>query len=1090
MKPNIFWRATRRQPLRTILLLCLIAAVAFAFTARAAEYLLVRQEIDRLSSYYKASGRIGQSGSSSNPEMATFDTAKEFLDNDPRVAYTSYVQGCSAVLTDMYNADVYGEGSMPECKNRDYFFTGTLLGINEARGYLQSRPVAPTLDGDFDIFCYFRQEQALVGAPELVWEGHIVKVWIPQERVRGVLEMLKVGEQYLIHGWAHSDLQIHEEVSIEKPTVKEPHPDDTVLDFGRTNYHNAILEWELVRNGDFLDAKPLNPDGTMFYPVPASGEIDWSDPVLNGVEEEMRICREEQGALQVIATHDMETLRDVQPDTDIYLVDGRWLNYEDHAQQRKVCVVHNELLKVRGLAIGDTITIKLRDITWENFQWGYIIFPFAKEYKTATDTYQIVGSYDNVRPYHRGYHVLRNETFIPFSALPADFDAATRTPYLGDLTFVLTSPKVTEEFLADTRDALAEMSLQVNMWDTGWDAFQEAVQPMVRSSLYNLVIFALILLIALCLVAFFYLRARRRDVAIARALGVPAGVCVRQGALPLVMVGLAGTAFGTVFGWQYALNRGAKTLASLSAYGEAAAEIALPRYWLAAIFGGTFLLFFFLAMGGMVYVSRKPTLELLQGNVQVKQKENKTAQMAALDTMPKAAGAVAAPVSGTGAFPAAPFQPEKRASGIAHTLRFVGCYIRRSKVKSALVLLLAALFTVGLAAIRLSILNSHTRIDELYNTISIQMTLMPKSSTDYVIGGFAAQKTIDGIQNTGFAQDAYLEGLCAVTRIRREDVYLNDEPQPGPRDGDTGEGFSDGAVAKILSVNDFDRFLSAGSGAEIEIAYHDGWDAGIFARDWRDSEALPVLMPAFLCESLHIPLGSRVALDILREDSGAIGTHLLQVVGTYTGTLTASQWDGVPCLLAPVSVLDTVTQSHIFYTTAHFALDPAWNRELDTVRTAVEEITEDYGAGLIPLRPMIWDEELKQAVEPLENSIRLMEMLFPIALTLSLLAAVGVSALLILTEAREAAIMRVLGTTKLRSRIILSLQVIFMVLAGLMIGLTVSFAWAGSLGLAWATAGLSLLCAAAYLLCAAAGSAAGAVIVTNRSPLELLQVKE
>ena len=37
---------------------------------------------------------------------------------------------------------------------------------------------------------------------------------------------------------------------------------------------------------------------------------------------------------------------------------------------------------------------------------------------------------------------------------------------------------------------------------------------------------------------------------------------------------------------------------------------------------------------------------------------------------------------------------------------------------------------------------------------------------------------------------------------------------------------------------------------------------------------------------------------------------------------------------------------------------------------------------------------------------------------------------------------------------------------------------------------LSLLCAAAYLLCATAGSAAGAVTVTNRPPLELLQVKE
>ena len=1094
MKPNIFWRATRRQPLRTILLLLLTAIVAFAFTARAVEYLLVKQETDRLSSYYKASGRITRLKGATTADMASFDEVKEFLENDPRVDHTSWIQECSAVLPDMYNADVYGGGSMNECKNRDYYFTGTLLGINEARGFLEWVPYAPTLDGDWDIYCYFRQEQALVGAPELVWEGHIVKVWVPQEKARAVLDMLTVGGQYLIHGQGNPNLQIPEDVSIEKPTVRNPNPDETILDWERKNYHEAILDWEFVNGGGYLEAKPLAPDGTIFYPVPASGEIDWSDPTLNGVEEEMQSCREEQGALWVITSHDMETIKNIQPDTDIYLVNGRWLNYEDHTQQRKVCVVHNELLKVRGLSIGDTITVKLRDITWENFQWGYIIFPFTKDYKTATDTYQIVGSYDNVRPYYRGYHVDRNEIFLPFFAMPADFDAAVQPPYIGDLTFTLTSPDVTEEFLADTRDALAEMTLQIDMWENGWEEFQAAVQPMLQSSLYNLVIFALIFLTALCLVAFFYLRARRRDLAIARALGVPAGVCVRQSALPLLLIGFAGTLCGGCLGWRYAMQHGTEALTALDSYGDAV-ELTLPYSYLAALLGGMLLLVLILAFGGMAWLAHRSALTLLQGGAQVKQKEEQTAQMAALDTMQKAAGAAVTPagiVPSGRAFSAAPVQPAKHSLGVAHTLRFIGCYIRRSKVKSLLVLLLAVLFTVGLAAIRISILNSGARMDDLYNTISIQMTLMPKSSTDYVMGGFAAQNTIDSIQNTGFVQDAYLEGLCAVTRIRREDVFLADssadEPQTAPRDGDTGENFSNGAIAKILSFGDLDRFLSNSS--EVEITYQDGWDAEMLAKDWTDSETLPVLMPSFLCESLNISLGSRVALDILREDSGTIKTHLFQVVGTYTGTPATSQNDGALSLLAPVSVLNTVTQNHTFYTTARFTLNPAWNRELDTVRAAVEEITEDYGAGLIPLRPMIWDEELKQAVEPLENSIRLMETLFPVALALSLLAALGVSALLILTEAREAAIMRVLGTTKLRSRIILSLQVIFMVLAGLMIGLTVSFAWAGSLGLAWAAAGMTVICAAAYLLCATAGSAAGAVIVTNRPPLELLQVKE
>ncbi len=1074
MKNNIFLRSTRRQPIRTALLLLLIVLITFAFTARAAEYLLVNQEIDRLGGYYKSAGEISWLGGSRNPDNASFDEAKQFLENDPRVAHTNWTQWLSVVLQDMYNADVHGVGSSVKCKNGHYYFTGTLLGISEVRGYSDGRPYASNIDGDWDVSCYFRQEQSMAGAPELVWEGQIVRVRILQKNVRDVLETLTVGKQYLVCGSVYYTYRPDGDIVIEKPTVKNPDPDE------------PWQKWENTKPGDQFTAVPLAEGAPLFYAVPEDGEIDWGDPALAGVEEELRICREEQSALQVLTTKDMDTMEEIRPDRGIYLVDGRWLTHEDDSGQNRVCMIHDEMAKLRGLSVGDTITLKLRDISAEDYQWGYILFPFMKDYETAMETFQIVGTYNNVRPDDQGFHVRRNIIYIPDSAVPENFHSFD--PWLDAdlLRFALTSPNVTEEFIADTRDALAEMSLQVKMWDNGWDDFQTAVRPMRQSSLYNLILFALILLTALCVVAFFYFRARRRDVAIARALGVPAGACVRQGAFPLAMIGLVGTAFGAVLGWQYALNRGAKTLASLSAYGEGAAEIALPRYWLAVIFGGVFLLVFILAIGGMVYLSRKPALELLQGNVQVKQKEDKTAQMAALDAMPKVAGAVAAPVSETGTFSAVPLPSQKSASGIAHTLRFVGCYIRRSKAKSALVFLLAALFTVGLAAIRVSIIQSNARVDELFNTVSVEMSLMPKNPTDYVAGGgFAAQKTVDAISDTGFARDVYLEGQCAVMRmeILEDGASITD-------DGGTVWN-SGGAAARMISFDAPDCFLSTGSGHEIEIAYRDGWGAEMFAKDWSGSDTLPVLMPSYLYEAMNIPAGGRVALDILREDIVSSKVYAFEVAGTYTGTLTlGSSGDGRPCLLAPASVMDTVMQNHTAYSTARFALNPAWNRDLDTVRAAVEEILEALNAGLLPLRPMIWDEELTQAVEPLNDSIRLMEMLYPVALALSLLAAAGVSALMILTEACEAAIMRVLGTTKLRSRIILVLQIVFVALAGLLIGLAAALVWAGSIGLALAVFGMSALCAGAYLLCAVAGSTAGAVTVTNRPPLELLQVKE
>lgn len=58
MNKNVFFRTTLRQPIKTIFLLALTALVTFAFVARGAEWLLIRQETARLGSYYQAVGTL------------------------------------------------------------------------------------------------------------------------------------------------------------------------------------------------------------------------------------------------------------------------------------------------------------------------------------------------------------------------------------------------------------------------------------------------------------------------------------------------------------------------------------------------------------------------------------------------------------------------------------------------------------------------------------------------------------------------------------------------------------------------------------------------------------------------------------------------------------------------------------------------------------------------------------------------------------------------------------------------------------------------------------------------------------------------
>lgn len=1038
---NIFLHSTRRQPIRMVLLLLITALMVFAFTARAAEYLLVKQETERLGSYYHA---IGQLSYVDQDHGTSADEAISLLENDPRVAFVDKPRYLSAVMQDIYNADIGGPTrfNVGNTKNLDFYFTGI---YKDAAGPASG-----------DVLFVFEPEEILNGYPEFIEAGRNVIMVVSRDDAVDTVALvnsLQRGERYLIRGRFEGDASF--------------------------TFTGIPIRFH---------AQLLAENAPLFYHIAAGEELDWSDPAISGAAEEMRRCRDEQGALMAVTTKDMSAMPMVYSNDHIHLMDGRWLDSADQAAQNKVCVVNHAFAQVRGLKVGDTITLTFRNVLTSH---GYIVYPAdgdIPDYETASDTFEIVGIYDYLKGDMQRFTFYRNYAFFVDSAVPASFDAFEDVRTTGDLSFVLTSPALEAEFLTQTQERLSALGLRAEFLENGWADFQAAVRPMLHASLYNLTVFALILPTALCVVAFFYFRARRREIAIARALGVPAGVCVRQGSLPLVLIGFVGTVCGAVSGWQYTLSHGADTLASLSAYGGDTAEISLPYSWLAAIFGGIFLLVLLLALGGMAYLSHRPTLELLQGGAQAKQKKKKAAQ-ASPDMDQETAETQVSAAAWAQPLPAV--TTVKRSFSTAHTLRFVGCHIRRSKAKSLLVLLLAALFTAGLAVIQVSILSSTAKVDELYQTVSVSLELVKRNSLSDFERGFIAQSTIDHIADTGFISDFYGEAEYGILNIKRwEGSRLAVGGAPVGLPASSSETRPE-VLYSLRSFTDLDSFLS-GNGSGVDILYHAGWDESMFSpqdwgtyeevRDWQS--VLPVLLPQEICEGYRITPGERIVMTIERGNGIDL---IMEVAGMYTGRVSGGS---IPVILTPAGVMDVIMNDSPYYSTACFNLDPAKNRELDTFRAALDGIINANRAGLIPLRALLWDEDLRNAVEPLEDSIRLMEVLYPVALALSLLAAAGVSALLILTEAREAAIMRVLGTTKLRSRIMLVLQIVFMVLAGVLVGLTAALAWSSSAGLALAIFDMSALRAAAYLICAITGSTAGAVTVTNRPPLELLQVKE
>lgn len=136
----------------------------------------------------------------------------------------------------------------------------------------------------------------------------------------------------------------------------------------------------------------------------------------------------------------------------------------------------------------------------------------------------------------------------------------------------------------------------------------------------------------------------------------------------------------------------------------------------------------------------------------------------------------------------------------------------------------------------------------------------------------------------------------------------------------------------------------------------------------------------------------------------------------------------------------------------------------------------------------IWDEELRIVVAQLEQNLSLLRVLYPVVMTVSVLIGAGLCFLLLLQVTREAAILRVLGTTRTAVRLALISEPLILSMIGVIFGLGMAYFW-------WVPSGLVpvgplLISAGLYLAGVLAGSISGAISVSNQKPLELLQVKE
>jgi ABC-type antimicrobial peptide transport system permease subunit len=1039
MKTNVSLISSLRQPFRSFLLLTLIGLITFGFITKAVGFILVQRETGVLGSYYRS---IGILENIKDPQSGDISAGIDLIETSPYLAYGDQREIVSGVMQHTYNANDgfkwtnstlfkqnFPEEQWPYVHATDIWFLGELIQKEDAQ--VEARDDQKITLG---YYLKFKIDTVLAAYPENAAEGRTVGLLFMfegNEAAIPTIQEMETGQRYLIRCW-----------------------EDPFQEFFPWNSpYNSILQ-----------IIPLDDEQLWYVPMAKGASIDFNDPGMTAIKNKVDILNENLHTLNIVATADLSAMPKTQESARFYyLTAGRWLNHQDDLDRNKVIVMPENFAAMRGFELGDEIQLTFRPL--QNTFLGYIRDGVDSDnwrnYPTYQDTFTIVGLYARTT-----YSPLY--AYIPTHSLRSGFTSSMQGQftYENDYSFVLDSSRHEAEFVQEYKAPLQELGINLTFLENNGPAYWAAVDPIRRSSSADLLVFGLLLVVALILAVFLYQTQRKRDYAILRALGVPSKQANIQLIWPLLLSGGLGIILGGLPAWNYALDQAKVSLSTLPTPAGVSPSADLSLFVLFGLCAAIFLLLaLFSWLGVFFLLSNKPVYELLQGETSQytgRQKQTVSDTSGALDL--------------TGDTRQESFvskvDPAARSKYTPASLsRYVIHHILRSRLKSILNMSFALVFLLAMSWIRQTMERSQVEVDHLYETTVIEADILQTGSTTSGGKDFISRDTIDNVLQSGFVNESFLEAESTWAKIET----INPEGEfPGP--------------FQVYAYDSSDAFHS-GLSDPGSITFSPGWDMDIFLQPRTLEEiregGLPALFPASLLAQLQVNVGETVRIKdrsnrpytcvIVGQYSGLIGSN---VYSTYTPR-------GGNYILVPLSTLESMEGAFTRFTAAHFVLDPTKNRELPQLHAETEKVMKVY---IGKFRFVVWDEELRIVIGQLERNLSLLRVLYPVVIAVSVLIGAGLCFLLLLQRGREAAILRVLGATRTAVRLVLVSEPLCLSILGVVIGLAISrFLWMTS-GLV--SVGALLTGAGLYLAGALAGSVTGAILITNKMPIELLQVKE
>jgi ABC-type lipoprotein release transport system permease subunit len=574
------------------------------------------------------------------------------------------------------------------------------------------------------------------------------------------------------------------------------------------------------------------------------------------------------------------------------------------------------------------------------------------------------------------------------------------------------------------------------------------------------------------LAVFIYFIQRRKEYAIARALGSGKARSLWSNTIPMIIIAIIGIGIGIISSWHFAISRGEAVLADI----EGAVFLSPPTLWIMYVYAILFGLFLLFLGVEVCKLATRSELELLQGSRASKTKK-KVYKITFLEDEEQFER-IRLNLSYITEYP-----KKLQGLGTAFMVRLSRKYLIRKPLKSTLAIAIAFAFMVVLGWMPTSIEENIQQIDLLYdNTVVTATTVVDP---------------ISGATRRGSVPDTLLQEIISLTpsmddaesEIGNEEDYVSEmfianyyaeaqhhmaltniegwEDTIDP-EGEWWEYFEWEEIAGFNNQDVFEDFHDL----DLNIIFADGFDMEVFEQS--DIDEPVILISQRFKTGTGVNFGDYLELVAAEQASRLRPSDFMpyKIIGSFD-----VQGYGIN-LITPLVNLQNHIGRDLRHNQVELELNPALNRELELFRIQVDELMVGTNPQLVFI---LRDHILREVINPLEQSIIMMSTLYPIILALSGIIALGIVILLLLGTTKDVAIMRATGVPKLRVMIILGMEQIILCITGLLIGVIVS---------AIAFGAVNLLGVILYFSGYTLGAIIVLVILANRKPLDLLQVKE